>query len=92
MDSKRIACIVQSIQHTLYEIFDDLGLKNSLTNCFRAIREEIYEAMDEVGESRDDYHIGIYPFTIERLDGEPIPSPLLNAIMNRLDQKTELDQ
>lgn len=91
MDPKKIACIFQDVQDKMHEIFDDLGLKNSLTNCFRSIREEIHEAIDEVGESRDEYHIGIYPFVIERLDGEPVPLTLLDAIRKRLEE-TQSDQ
>ena len=55
-------------------------LKNSLTNMFSGMKQEIYDVMDELGERKEDYHISIYPFGIERLDHKPVPESLLRAI------------
>jgi hypothetical protein len=56
------------------------SLKNVLTDLFKAMTAEIYEVMDDLGESREDYHLTIHPFAIERVDGKPVPRHLLEAI------------
>jgi hypothetical protein len=57
-----------------------LSLKNALTNLFQVLTAEIYEMMDDLNESREDYHLTIHPFAIERVDGKPVPRHLLQAI------------
>jgi hypothetical protein len=59
-------------------------IKDALTDLFKALQNEIHDVMDELGEPRDQYHISIYPFAIERLDGEPVPDRLLLAIKEKL--------
>jgi len=57
---------------------------DAISSVFVALKNEIHEAMDELGEPRDKYHISVYPFSIERLDGEPVPDTLLLAIQEKL--------
>lgn len=60
------------------------ALGNIMNDMFAAMKREIYMVMDELGEPRDEYHINIHPFTLERVDGEPVPEHLLKAIGEKL--------
>lgn len=60
------------------------GLKNALTDLFKVLTEEIHQVMDDLDEPREDYHLTIHPFAIERVDGKPVPRRLLKAIQAKL--------
>lgn len=64
--------------------FTKTNLKTALTDTFKALVNEIHEVMDNLGEPRDQYHISIYPFSIERLDKQPVPEKLLRGIQQKL--------
>lgn len=64
------------------------SLNNALTDLFKVLTAEIHEVMEEVGENKDNYHMFIHPFAIERIDGESVPEHLLLAIQAKL----QLDQ
>lgn len=64
------------------------ALSSSLTSVFENFQNQIFQVMDEVGEPREKYHLKIYPFTLKRIDGKPVPPRLLKAIKARLEQKT----
>lgn len=59
-------------------------LKNALTETFGAFAKEIHEVMDELGEEKEEYLIRIHPWSVERLDGQPVPDKLLRAIQAKL--------
>jgi hypothetical protein len=59
-------------------------LKDSLVKTFEAFSNEIYDVIDNVGEKKDEYHVSILPFSIERIDGNPVPQHLLLAIKKSL--------
>lgn len=64
--------------------FIKTNLKTALTDTFKALVNEIHEVMDNLGEPKDQYHISIYPFSIERLDKLPVPRTLLETIQQKL--------
>jgi hypothetical protein len=64
--------------------FTKSSLKNALTDLFQVLTTEIYEVMDDLEEPREDYHLTIHPFAIERVDGKPVPIRLLQAIQAKL--------
>jgi predicted GNAT superfamily acetyltransferase len=59
-------------------------LKNALTQTFTAFVKEIYAVMDDLGEDKEEYLVRVYPWAIERLDGQPVPEKLLRAIQQKL--------
>ena len=59
-------------------------LKSALGSTFRSMAELVVNTMDELGESRNLYNISLWPFTIERLDGSPVPQDLLNSLKTKL--------
>lgn len=59
-------------------------LTNSLVSVFSGMKQEIYNVMDNLGERKEEYHISIYPFSIERFDKKPVPKNLLMAIREAL--------
>lgn len=61
----------------------DDTLRNSITQVFKNIQQEVWDVMDSIGESRDDYHISIYPFSLSRIDETPVPTELLLALQKR---------
>ena len=73
-------------QDMLKETLDKVQpvLKTALTDIFKGLIQEIYEVMDSLKEPRDQYHISIYPFSISRVDGNPVSQDLLRGIQARL--------
>jgi hypothetical protein len=59
-------------------------LKNALTETFSAFSNEVHEVMADLGEDKEEYLLRIYPWSIERLDGKPVPEKLLLAIQEKL--------
>jgi hypothetical protein len=70
--------ILKTIEIDYNPIFRD-----SLTSLGNVLTAEIYEVIDNFGESRNDYHICFNPFSIERLDNKPIPNELLIAVQSK---------
>lgn len=66
------------------------ALKNALTQTFSALVKEVHDVMDELGEDKEQYLLRIYPWTIERLDGKPVPKKLLLAIQEKLQSDQQL--
>ena len=63
------------------------SLKNALTEVFKLLLSEIHEVMDDLEEPRDRYHVNVYPFSIERVDGKKVPRRLLKGIQAKLQKK-----
>ncbi len=79
------------------EVEYNCTLKNSFTTLFDVVTAEIHDVIDYVKENRDEYHISVYPFSIERTDGKPVPSNLLKALSVKFSllveiEKRQLDQ
>lgn len=81
--------MIESILQQIKDVDIKNDLKNSLTLVFKNIQNEIYDAMDSVGEAKDEYHISIYPFALSRIDDKPVPRKLLLAIQKRLRKTTK---
>jgi hypothetical protein len=54
-----------------------------ITGLFKVIETEIIDVMNSIGEKIGDYHITIYPFGVERIDGQTIPLKLSQAVQER---------
>lgn len=82
----KIDSILKDIQDKPKSVieFTKTNLKTALTDTFKALVNEIYDVMDDLGEPKDQYHISIYPFSIERMDKQPVPRNLLEGIQQKL--------
>lgn len=67
-----------------------LVLKHAITDLFEVLTNEINAVMDDIGENKDEYHLNIHPFSIERLDKKPVPAKLLIAIQSKLQSNQSL--
>ncbi len=59
-------------------------LRNSIASVFQAIQLEVFDIIDFLGYSRDDFVLNPYPLTISRVDGKPVPDVLIDCIKARL--------
>jgi len=62
-------------------------LKKSLTGVFSLLTKEVNSALEEIGQSPDDYNLQIYPWSLSRKDGKPVPESVLKIIQKRLSKK-----
>ena len=72
-------------------------LRNSFTNLFKVITAEVHDVMDCLGENKDEYSISVNPFSIERIDGKPVPSKVMKSLHTKFlllyeIEKRQLDQ
>jgi len=55
-----------------------------LVDTFKALTEVVYNLIRDLGEDKDAYVVFIHPFSIERIDGKPLPRFLVHAIEAKL--------
>jgi hypothetical protein len=60
------------------------NLTNSLTELFKCISNEIKDVLDDLEEPTSEYLISLYPFSIERIDGNPVPEKVLKGIQEKM--------
>ena len=54
-----------------------------IVDTFKAIQQVVYKVMDQLGEPRDLYVLCIHPLALQRLDGQPVPKKLIQAIESK---------
>lgn len=65
------------------------GMSGSImSSVFNAFTEVVYAAIEEESLNRDDYHIGILPFSLSRLDGKPVEKKLLLNLQKRFSESS----
>jgi hypothetical protein len=64
--------------------------KNSISSVFQSIRNEVFDVIEFLGYSKDDYILEQYPFLLSRVDGYPVSKTILNCIKARLGGNSDL--
>jgi hypothetical protein len=54
-----------------------------IVDTFKAIQQVLYKVMDKLGEPREMYVVCIHPFSLYRLDGQPVPKKLIQEIESK---------
>lgn len=67
-------------------------LRDSLTSLFTVVTAEVHDVMDRLGENKDEYSISVNPFSIERIDGKPVPSKIMNYLYTRFSLLHEIEK
>jgi hypothetical protein len=67
-------------------------LRDSLTNLFKVVTAEVHDVMDRLGENKDEYSISVNPFSIERIDGKPVPGKIMSYLHARFSLLHEIEK
>lgn len=61
-----------------------IPLKGAISDMMKGLTQEIFDAMIETGENKDNYKLELYPFSLSRIDGKKVPNKLLKSIEKRM--------